>query len=68
MGRRFKVVSATVLGIIGVAVIAVPLIGGGQLHAAGLQATGVDFSRILIWAGVVILGASSLLFVASNAD
>lgn len=66
MNQRIKVISATVMAIIGIAIIAVPLLGGSQLKAAGLQATGFDFSKAFVWAGVIILGISSLLFVASE--
>ena len=68
MSRKSRVISATVLGILGVAVIIMPIIGGNGLHAAGLQSTGYNISQYLVWGGVGILVLSALLFISASTD
>lgn len=68
MSRRLKVISATALTLIGATLLIVPLLGGSQLEAAGLSATGVDIGRYLVWGGVIILVASALIFISASAE
>ena len=68
MGKRTRVITATIVGIIGIVTVALPAIGGNSLNAAGLQGTGFDISKYLVWGGIAILVFSALLFVSASSD
>jgi len=68
MTRRGKVVGGGALVIIGGFLLAINALGGSDLHAAGLQTTGYDITRLFIWGGASALVISALLFISASAE
>ncbi|MEX1123678.1 MAG: hypothetical protein WEC81_00675 [Patescibacteria group bacterium] len=68
MGKRSKVVSATALMLVGGLLVIARFVGGSDLQAAGLDQTGLDFSRYLIWGGAGALLISAVLFISASAE
>lgn len=68
MSKRSRVIGATIMTILGVAVLAMPVIGGTDLKAGGLTEVGYDFTKIFVGVGVGMLTLSALLFVSASAE
>jgi len=68
MTKRSRVVGATIMTILGIAILSLPLVGGTELKAAGVDQVGYDFTKIFIWVGVGLLVLSALLFISTNTD
>jgi len=66
MTKRLRVMSATALAVLGLAVV----VGGfnPSLDAAGVAQTGIDLTKYFIWGGVGALVASALLFLSASAE
>jgi len=68
MTKRFQVISATLLVIVGAVGLVGSYLGGGELSAASVSQIGFDLTKILIWGGVGALIVSALLFISASAD
>lgn len=66
MNPRVKVIGATALMIVGIAVVAVGALGGSGLSAAGIGSASFDLTKILVWAGGITLLVSAILFVSAS--
>lgn len=66
MTKRSRVIGATALAVIGVAVLA----GGFNptLNAAGIAERSFDLTRYLVWGGAAALVTSALLFISASAE
>lgn len=69
MSKRLRIITATALGVLGLAVV----IGGftpgtTTLNAAGINETGIDLAKYFVWGGVAALVASALLFISASAE
>lgn len=66
MTKRFRIMGAAALAVIGVSVV----VGGFNptLNASGVGEAGVDLSKYLVWGGVAALVASALLFLSASAE
>ncbi|QQG49966.1 MAG: hypothetical protein HZB70_00010 [Candidatus Berkelbacteria bacterium] len=66
MNKRTRVISATALAVVGVAILA-----GGfnpSLNAAGIAESSFDLTKYLVWGGAGALGVSALLFISASAE
>jgi hypothetical protein len=68
MHKRGRVAGATALAIIGVSLVVFGQLGGGQLEAASVAETGLNWVKILIWAGAGVLVISALMFISASAE
>ena len=68
MSKRFQLVSATILLIVGAVGLMGSYLGGGELTAASVAETGFDLTKIFIWGGAAALILSALLFIGASAE
>jgi len=68
MYKRGRIVGATALSILGVCAVAVGQLGGGQLEAAGVAETGLNWVKIMVWGGAGMLVVSALMFISASAE
>lgn len=68
MGKRTRVVGATALMLVGGLMVITSFVGGADLKAAGLDQTGLDIAKYLIWGGAGALLISAVLFISASAE
>lgn len=68
MGKRTRVVIATLMLVLGGSVMSLGFIGGGTLQAAAIAETGFNWTRALIWGGAGGLLISAFMFLSASAE
>lgn len=69
MNRRTKVISASALTVLGIAVLSGQLfLGDAQLQAATVGQTSIDIAKYFLWAGVGLIVVSALMFIGASSD
>ena len=68
MGKRSRVISATALMVLGGFLVVTSFVGGSDLQAAGVNETGFDIAKYMIWGGAAALFISAILFISASAE
>lgn len=68
MGKRTRVVGATVFMLVGALAVITSYAGGTDLQAGGIEQLGFDVAKYLIWGGAGALLISALLFISASAE
>ena len=68
MGKKTRVVGATIFMLFGALAVITSYVGGADLQAVGIEQAGFDVAKYLIWGGAGALLISALLFISASAE
>ena len=68
--KRTRIVGASMLMVLGVAVMSAGLFGDANptLSAASVAETGINWTKVMVWVGAGSLFVSALMFVSASAE